>query len=141
MKSLAGERLRWGWRRLLIMIRREGFTIGERAFRRIYRSLGLHVLRTRKRHVRYVRGNAIEAVTAPNARWSLDVMHARLSPGRTYRLLNVIDDFTAESLATEPGFGFGSADVIVSSSALPSSADCRRSCPAIMAASFAVTAC
>ena len=40
-------------------------------------------------------------------------MHARLSPGRTYRLLNVIDDFTAESLAIEPGFGFGSAALCV----------------------------
>ena len=36
LKALAAERLRWGWRRLLIMIRREGWPIGERAFRRIY---------------------------------------------------------------------------------------------------------
>jgi putative transposase len=35
MKDLAGERLRWGWRHLISMIRREGFTVGERAFRRI----------------------------------------------------------------------------------------------------------
>ncbi len=47
MKALAAERLRWGWRRLLIMVRREGWKIGERAFRRMYRSLGLHVMRTR----------------------------------------------------------------------------------------------
>jgi putative transposase len=40
MKYLASERLRWGWRRLIIMIRREGFHVGERAFRRIYRSWG-----------------------------------------------------------------------------------------------------
>jgi putative transposase len=112
MKSLAGERLRFGWRRLLIMIRREGWTIGERSFRRIYRGLGLHVLRTRKRHVRYVRGNSIEPVHAPNERWSLDFMHARLSHGRAYRLLNVVDDCTGESLAIVPAFSFGSADVI-----------------------------
>jgi putative transposase len=112
MKALAVERLRWGWRRLIIMIRREGWVIGERAFRRIYRSLGLHVLRTRKRHVRYVRGNAIEPVVAPNMRWSIDFMHARLNHGRVYRLLNVVDDFTGESLAIEPAFSFGSSDVI-----------------------------
>ena len=112
LKALAAERLRWGWRRLIIMIRREGWTIGERAFRRIYRALGLHVMRTRKRHVRYVRGNSVEAVTLPNERWSLDFMHARLMHGRTYRLLNVVDDFTGETLAIEPAFSFGGADVI-----------------------------
>lgn len=112
MKELASERLRWGWRRLIIMIRRDGFTVGERVFRRIYRALGLHVLRTRKRHVRYVRGNTIEPALAPNARWSVDFMHARLAFGRTYRLLNVVDDCTAETLAIEPAFSFGSADVI-----------------------------
>ena len=84
LKALAAERLRWGWRRLLIMIRREGWPIGERAFRRIYRALGLHVMRTRKRHVRYVRGNAVEAVSSANERGSLDFMHARLVHGRTY---------------------------------------------------------
>ena len=112
MKSLASERLRWGWRRLIIMIRREGFSIGERAFRRIYRMLGLHVMRTRKRHVRYVRGNTVEPALTPNARWSVDFMHARLISGRPYRLFNIVDDCTAETLAIEPAFSFGSADVI-----------------------------
>ena len=112
MSRLAAERPRWGWRRLLIMVRRDGFTIGERAFRRIYRTLGLHVVRTRKRNARYVRGNVIEPVMQPNERWSMDFMHARLSPLRSYRLLNIVDDCTSESLAIVPAFSFGSADVI-----------------------------
>jgi len=112
LKVLAGERLRWGWRRLLIMLRRDGWSIGERAFRRIYRALALHVTRVRKRHVRYVRGTALEPVSGPNERWSLDFMHARTVYGRAYRLLNVIDDFTREVLAIAPQFSFGSSDVI-----------------------------
>jgi len=112
MKALAGERPRWGWRRLLIMVRREGWGIGERAFRRIYRSLGLHVLRTRKRRVRYVRGNALEPATQPNERWSMDFMHARLTSQRSYRLLTVVDECTGESLAIAPRFSSGSANVI-----------------------------
>jgi len=112
LKILARERLRWGWRRLLIMLRRDGWTIGERAFRRIYRALGLQVVRARKRHVRYVRGAAMEAVMRPNERWSLDFMHARTVYGRAYRLLNVVDDFTGEILAIVPQFSFGSSDVI-----------------------------
>lgn len=108
---LAAERLRWGWRRLLIMVRREGWTIGERAFRRIYRALGLHVVRTRKRHVRYVRGNAIEPAAHPDDRWSMDFMHTRVG-ARSCRLFNVTDDYTGEVLAIEAGFSFGSAEVI-----------------------------
>lgn len=111
LKTLATERPRWGWRRLIIMVRREGQTIGERAFRRIYRELGLHVHRTRKRHVRYVRGNAIEPVSRPNERWSIDFMHLRVG-SRGCRLLNVVDDCTGEVLALEPSFFFGSSDVI-----------------------------
>jgi putative transposase len=49
---------------------------------------------------------------APNVRWSIDFMHAGLCHGRVYRLLNVVDDFTGESLAIEPAFSLGSADVI-----------------------------
>jgi len=58
----------------------------------------------RKRNVRYVRGDVVDAVAAPNARWSMDFMHDRLDNGRPFRLLNVVDDFTAESLAIEPAF-------------------------------------
>lgn len=99
------------------MIRREGWVARERVFRRLYRSLGLHVMRTRKRHVRYVRGNAVEPVTMPNQRWPLDFMHARLASGRPYRLLNVVDDCTAELLAIAPAFSYGSAHVISRSQA------------------------
>jgi transposase InsO family protein len=69
-------------------------------------------MRTRQRDVRYVRSNAIEPVKTPNERGSLDFMHARLMHGRTYRLLNVVDDFTGETLAIERAFLFGSAEVL-----------------------------
>lgn len=45
------QRPRWGWRRLLILIRRDGIAVGEFRFRRVYRSLGLQV-RPRKRQPR-----------------------------------------------------------------------------------------
>lgn len=71
-QALAQERPRWGWRRLLIMIRRGGVEVGEFRFRRIYRSLALQVRPRRKRKVRYVRGNSVPAVSRPNERWSID---------------------------------------------------------------------
>jgi Transposase/HTH-like domain len=63
-QTLAQERPRWGWRRLLIMIHRDGIDVGEYRFRRIYRSLALQVRPRKKRKVRYVRGNVIAAERA-----------------------------------------------------------------------------
>lgn len=71
-QALAQERPRWGWRRLLIMIRRDGVEVGEVRFRRIYRSLALQVRPRKKRKVRYIRDNVVPAVSRPNERWSID---------------------------------------------------------------------
>lgn len=110
-QTLAQERPRFGWRRLLVMFRRER-PVGEFRFRRIYRDLGLQVRPRKKRKVRYIRGNKIAPVETPNERWSVDFMHDRLAAGRTIRTMNVVDDFTRECLAIDVGFSFGSRDVI-----------------------------
>jgi len=112
LQDLAQERPRWGWRRLIIMIRRQGAHIGEHRFRRIYRELGLQVRPRRKRKVNYVRGNVVPPVTRRNERWSIDFMHDRVSNGRPIRSMNIVDDFTRECLALDVAYSFGSADVI-----------------------------
>lgn len=112
LRELAAERPRWGWRRLKIMLHRDGVKIGYDRFLRIYRSNGLQVRPRRKRKVAYVRGNAIPAVTKPNERWSIDFMHDRLINGRSFRTLNIVDDFTRECLAIRVAYSLGSADVI-----------------------------
>jgi putative transposase len=112
LQDLAARRPRWGWRRLLILLRREQVSIGEYRFRRLYRGLGLQVRPRKKRKVRYVRGTAVPPVYAPNERWSLDFMHDSLASGRRLRVLMVIDDYTRECLATEIERGFSSRRVI-----------------------------
>jgi len=112
LQQLAQERPRWGWRRLLIMIRRAGLDVGEFRFRRIYRALALQVRPRKKRKVRYVRGTVVPPVSRPNERWSIDFIHDRLTHGRTIRAIAVVDDFTRECLALDVGFSFGSHDVI-----------------------------
>ena len=112
IQTLAQERPRWGWRRLLIMVRRGGAEVGEFRFRRIYCSLALQVRPRKKRKVRYVRGNVVPAVTRPNERWSIDFVHDRLANGRNIRAIAMVDDCTRECLALEIGFSFGSHDVI-----------------------------
>jgi len=54
------------------MLQREQVNVREYRFRRIYRDLGLQVRPRKKRKVRYVRGNAVPAVSRPNERWSID---------------------------------------------------------------------
>ena len=108
----AQQRVRFGWRRLLVLARRELAGVGEYRFRRVYRELGLQVRPRKKRKVRYVRGNTIPTVARPNERWSIDFMHDRMANGRVFRPMNVVDDFTSECLALEVGFSFGSYDVV-----------------------------
>jgi putative transposase len=112
IQELAAQRPRWGWRRLLILLRRDSAPIGEYRFRRIYRALGLQVRPRKKRKVRYVRGNAVAPVCAPNQRWSLDFMHDTLASGRRLRVLMLVDDHTRECLATEIERAFSSRRVI-----------------------------
>ena len=101
-KSLAIERPRFGWRRLRIMLRRE-LSVGESRFLSIYRALNLQVRSRKKRKVRYVRGNAVAAVQGVNERWSI-FMHDRLANGRTFRPMNIIDDFSRKCLAIEVSY-------------------------------------
>ncbi|MDB5072637.1 MAG: family transposase [Candidatus Eremiobacteraeota bacterium] len=104
LTSLAHERRRFGYRRLTLMLRREGFLVNHKRVHRIYRAHGLELRPRRKRGVRYVRGNAITAVSRPNERWSLDFVHDLLSTGRKFRTLTIVDDFTRESIGIEVDF-------------------------------------
>ena len=65
LRALAAERRRFGYRRLTITLRREGFAVNHKRVHRIYRAHGLQLRARRKRGVRYVRGNAVAPVTRP----------------------------------------------------------------------------
>ena len=59
LRELAAERPRFGWRRLQILLRREGMSVGEHRLLRTYRECALQVRPRKKRKVRYVRGNVV----------------------------------------------------------------------------------
>ena len=106
LKAIAVERRRFGYRRLGLMLRREGIVANHKRVYRIYRDLALQLRPRRKRGVRYVRGNDVPVVTIPNERWSIDFVHDRLSTGRAFRVLTVVDDFSRECIALEVDFSF-----------------------------------
>ncbi|WBX84126.1 IS3 family transposase [Sphingosinicella microcystinivorans] len=102
LRELANQRRRFGYRRLHILLHREGVMINRKKTQRIYQEEGLGVRRRRSRR-RAVGTRAPAPVLAlPNQRWSLDFVHDQMASGRRFRVLNVVDDVTRECLAAVP---------------------------------------
>ncbi len=102
LRELANQRRRFGYRRLHILLRREGVMINRKKTQRLYCEEGLAVRRRRSRR-RAVGTRAPAPVLAlPNQRWSLDFVHDQMASGRRFRVLNVVDDVTRECLAAVP---------------------------------------
>jgi putative transposase len=99
LRCLAAERRRFGYRRLHILLRREGIELNHKKLFRIYREERLTVRRRRGGRKRAIGTRA--PMTLPqggNQRWSLDFVSDVLADGRRFRVLVVIDDFTRECL-------------------------------------------
>lgn len=102
LRRHAAVRRRWGYRRLTVLLRRDGFADNHKRIHRLYRAEGLQVPQRRRHKQRLARGTPRPLAPArPNERWSLDFVHDRLVNGRTLRLLTVVDDYTRECLWIE----------------------------------------
>jgi putative transposase len=112
LRELAAARPRFGYRRLHILLRREGWRINHKKTYRLYRAeqLGVRVHRRRKRASQLRVRPA--APTRPNERWCMDFMADRLDDGRRIRILTVEDVFTRECLAVEVDTSLISARVV-----------------------------
>jgi len=100
LHELASERRRFGYRRLHLLLAREGVHINHKKLYRIYKEERLTV---RKRSGRKRAVGTRRPMTIPqgrNQRWSLDFVSDVLNDGRRFRILNVIDDFTRECLTS-----------------------------------------
>jgi putative transposase len=96
--SIAHEKRRYGYRRIHILLKREGITINHKKVFRIYRQLGLKVLKRGGRKRALGSRVVAMALTKRNQEWSLDFVHDALTNGRRIRMLTVVDDFTRESI-------------------------------------------
>jgi putative transposase len=102
MRELAASRVRFGYRRLTVMLRREGWAVNAKRIYRLYTEDGLAVrTKVRKKIARRSRVPALRA-TRPNEKWSMDFVAARLLDGRWFRVLTVVDQFTRECLLLWP---------------------------------------
>ena len=102
LNALAAQRRRFGYRRLWVLLRREGFWVNHKRVYRLYRHEGLAVRRrTRKRLAGVARSTTAPVPQRADQRWSVDFVADALSTGRRIRVLTVIDDYTRECLAAE----------------------------------------
>jgi putative transposase len=96
LRELAGSRVRYGYRRLTVLLKREGWDVNAKRIYRIYTEEGL-IVRTQKRRERAQRQRvAVGQAARPNQKWSMDFVAQRLPDGRWIRVLTVVDQFTRE---------------------------------------------
>lgn len=103
LRELAMTRVRFGFQRLTVLLRREGWPVGKKLVRRLYKEMGLTV-RSRYRRKIVSRGRGIVPISAAavNERWSMDFVTDRFENGRYFRILTLMDSHTRECLALEP---------------------------------------
>jgi putative transposase len=112
LRDLAAARVRNGYRRLHVLLQREGWQINHKRVFRIYRQEGLS-LRNKKAKKRISASRMVgRATTAPNRWWSMDFMTDRLVVGRRYRILTLVDHFSRVSPALEAEYRFPAKQAI-----------------------------
>lgn len=114
IQELAAVRVRYGYKRIHVLLKRDGMTINHKRVHRLYCELGLQ-LRSRRprRHVSAAHRQPVRCqATAPNQAWSMDFVSDQLADGRRFRVLTVVDLFTREALVLRPGARLGGTDVV-----------------------------
>jgi putative transposase len=113
IKGIAATRVRYGYRRIHVLLRREGWSVNSKRVYRLYRELGLQLRnKTPKRRVRAKLREGRVPATRANETWAMDFVHDQLATGRKLRVLTIVDTFSRFSPAVEARFNFRGIDVV-----------------------------
>ena len=113
LRDLATSRVHYGYERLWVLLRREGWLVNKKLVYRLYCEEGLGIRRRKPRRRRSVQvREARPATERINESWSMDFMADRLVGGERFRLLTLVDNFSRESLAIEVGQRLTGDDVV-----------------------------
>ena len=99
--ELAAERPRFGYRRLHLLLVREGWNVNHKRIQRMYREERLAVRRKKRKRVAVASRRPAALPSKPVERWSMDFVSDSLATGRVFPVLNVVDDFSREHVAVE----------------------------------------
>lgn len=113
LRDLSQTRVRYGYRKMTVLLKREGWPVGKKLVYRLYRDEGLtlHPRSLRRRKAVVTRRESVQA-KRPNDVWSLDFVADQLADGRRFRALTVLDVFTRECLAIEAGASLRGEEVV-----------------------------
>ena len=111
LKGLAAKRMRFGYRRLTAMLRREGVAVNHKRVYRLYCEEGLAMRIRQRRRIRW-KGTATRLpATKPNQRWGMDFVSDCVNTGKVIRMLTIVDGCTRECPAIEVDTSLGSLRV------------------------------
>ena len=103
IKEIASVRIRYGYRRIYILLRREGWQINHKRVYRIYREEGLNLKNKSKRKtISQARAPSPKTASKRNECWAMDFVSDQLYNGKKFRSLTLIDTYTRECLAIYP---------------------------------------
>jgi len=113
IRTICQTRVRYGYRRVHVLLRREGWAINEKRTRRVYNEIGMQLRnKTPKRRVKA----ALRADRTPPSRsnevWAMDFVHDQLAMGTKLRILTVIDTFSRYVPVVDPRLAYRGADVV-----------------------------
>lgn len=114
MREIADMRVRYGMRRIYVLLRREGWAVNHKRVHRLYVQVGLN-LRAKRPHRRKAPAMRLDhrpLLTAADQLWSMDFVSNALFDGCRFRALTVVDNFTRECLAIEVAQNLRGEDVV-----------------------------
>ena len=101
LREMAGTHVRYGYRRLTVLLRREGWHVNAKRIYRLYREEGLIVRTEQRRKMARRRPVPTGVAVRPNHCWSMEFVSDNLADGRSFRILTVVDQFTRECVKLE----------------------------------------
>lgn len=113
IKEICETRVRFGYRRIHVLLRREGWHVNPKRVRRLYNEMGLQLRnKTPKRRVKAKLRDDRSEPTHTNQVWAMDFVHDQLATGRKLRILTIIDTWSRFAPATDPRFSYKGEDVV-----------------------------
>lgn len=113
IRELAHDRPRFDYRRITVMLRRNGYKVSKNTVFSIYQKEGLGLKKVSRKCAKRLAKSRVKpsAATCPNQRWSIDFIFDHLANGVRYRSLSVIDQFSRKFLGVIPRIRFNGSDV------------------------------
>lgn len=113
IRQICETRVRYGYRRVHVLLRREGWSVNPKRIYRLYKEMGLQIRnKTPRRRVKAKLRDDRAPATKTNQVWAMDFVHDQLATGRKIRILTIVDTFSRFSPSVDPRVSYRGEDVV-----------------------------